>query len=181
MARPFVVPGEGGGVMKNTHPLPGIPGPKTDAFYAELKDHLDVAARVCAEAGRDDRAWEAISCELSAVAEFCAAADTYNFSVSAAEGDETEPRTRRCWAEGETWYGVRPHAWARSLTELKQGVMNAVSNGETDPSVLVAVPPPGVSPSTVRKAIAQLKTSGVLAEGSDGRLVAVQATGRGPR
>lgn len=167
--------------MANNHLLKTIPSPKTGAFYAELRAHLDVALRTCTESDRDDRAWEAVCCELSAIAEFCAAADTYNYSLSEAEGDETEPRTRRCWTEGETWYGVRPYAWARSLTELKRGVMSAVSNGETDPSVLVAVPPPGVSPSTVQKAIDQLKTSGVLAEGSDGHLVVVRAAGRGAR
>ena len=167
--------------MASTHPLKTIPGPKTDAFYAGLKDHLDVALRMCTEPSRDDRAWEAVSCELSAIAEFCAAADVYNYTLSEAEGDETGPRTRRCWMEGETWYGVRPHAWARSLTRLKQGVVNAVSNGETDPVVLVTAPPPGVSPSTVQKAIDQLKTAGVLAEGLDGRLVAVRAAGGGPR
>lgn len=167
--------------MKSTHPLPGVPSPKAAAFYAELKDHLDLASRLCSEESRGDNTWLAVSCELSAIAEFCAAADAYNFSVSAAEGDEPEPRTRRCWTEGETWYGVRPHARARSLTELKRGVVNAVSSGETDPSVLIAVPPPGVSPSTVQKAIGQLKTSGVLAEGSDGRLVAVRAAQGGTR
>nr|DAF28604.1 MAG TPA: hypothetical protein [Caudoviricetes sp.] len=167
--------------MKSTHPLPGVPGPKTSKFYQELKDHLDVASRLCAEENRSDSSWLAVSCELSVIAEFCAVADGYNYSVSVAEGDEPEPRTRRCWTEGEDWYGVRPHAWARSLAELKRGVVNAVSNGETDPSVLVTVPPPGVSPSVVQKAIDQLKTSGVLAEGSDGRLVVVRAAGRGPR
>lgn len=165
----------------NTHPLKTIPGPKTNAFYAELRAHLDVALRMCTESSSDDRAWEAISCELNAIAEFCAAADVYNYSLSEAEGDEPEPRTRRCWMEGETWYGVRPYAWARSLAELKRGVMSAVLNGETDPSVLVAVPPPGVSSSTVQKAVDQLKTSGVLAEGSDGHLVVVRAAERGPR
>ena len=167
--------------MANNHPLKTIPGPKTDAFYAALRDHLDLASRLCAEENRGDITWLAVSCELSAIAEFCAAADAYNFSVSAAEGDEPEPRTRRCWTEDETWYGARPYAWARSLAELKRGVMGAVLNGETDPSVLVAVPPPGVSPSTVQKAIDQLKTAGVLAEGSDGHLVIVQAAGGGPR
>lgn len=161
--------------MANNHPLPSIPSPKTNAFYAELKDHLDLASGLCSEESQGDNTWLAVSCELSALAEFCAVADAYNFSVSVAEGDEIEPRTRRCWTEGETWHGVRPHAWARSLTELKRGVVNAVSNGETDPSVLVAVPPPGVSPSTVQRAIDQLKTSGVLAEGSAGHLVVVRA------
>lgn len=160
--------------MRSTHPLPSIPGPKTSRFYRELKDHLDIASRLCAEENRSDNSWLAVSCELSAIAEFCAAADMYNYSVSAAEGDEPEPRTRRCWAEGEDWHGVRPHAWARSLTELKRGVVGAVSNGETDPSVLVTAPPPGVSPSTVQKAIDQLRSSGVLAEDSDGRLVLVR-------
>lgn len=174
------MPGEEGD-MKRTHPLLSVPGPKTGAFYAELKDHLDLASRLCAEESRGDNTWLAVSCELSAVAEFCAVADAYNFSVSAAEGDEPESRTRRCWTEGETWHGVRPHAWARSLTELKRGVVNAVSSGETDPSVLIAVPPPGVSPSMVQKAIGQLKASGVLAEGSDGHLVAVRATEMGAR
>lgn len=167
--------------MVNNHPLKTIPGPKTDAFYAALRGHLDLASRLCAEESRGDTTWLAVSCELSVIAEFCAAADVYNFSVSAAEGDEPEPRTRRCWTEGETWYGVRPYARARLLTELKQGVMSAVLNGEADPSVLVTVPPPGVSSSTVQKAIDQLKTSGVLAEGSDGRLVVVQAAGEGSR
>ena len=167
--------------MVNYHPLKTIPSPKTNAFYAALKDHLDVALRMCTEPSGDDRAWEAISCELSAIAEFCAAADVYNYSLSEADGDEPEPRTRRCWMEGETWYGVRPYAQARSLAELKQGVMCAVLNGETDPSVLVAAPPPGVPLSTVQKAIDQLKTSGVLAEGSDGHLVVVRAAGRGSR
>lgn len=167
--------------MANNHPLKTIPGPKTNAFYAELKDHLDLASRLCSEENRGDNTWVAVSCELSAIAEFCAAVDKYNFSVSAAEGDEPEPRTRRCWTEGETWHGVRPHAWARSLTELKRGVVNAVSNDETDPSVLVAVPPPGVSPSTVQKAIDQLKASGVLAEGSDGHLVVARAVEGGAR
>lgn len=167
--------------MANNHPLPSIPGPKTDAFYAKLKDRLDLASELCAGENRGDNTWLAVSCELSVIAEFCAAADAYNFSVSAAEGDEPKPRTRRCWIKGETWHGVRPHAWARSLTELKRGVVNAVSNGETDPSVLVAAPPPGVSPSMVQKAIDQLKTSGVLAEGSDGRLVVVRAAVRGSR
>lgn len=161
--------------MKRAHPLPSVPGPKTAAFYAELKAHLDSVSRLCSEESRGDNTWLAVSCELSAIAEFCAAADVYNFSVSAVEGDETEPRTRRCWIEGETWHGVQPHPQARSLMELKRGVMNAVSNGETDPTVLVAVPPPGVSPSAVQKAIGQLKTSGVLAEDSDGRLVLVRA------
>lgn len=161
--------------MKSTHPLSCVPGPKTDAFYAELKGCLDLASRLCSEESRGDNTWLAVSCELSAIAEFCAAADTYNFSVSAAEGDEPEPRTRRCWIDGETWHGVRPHAWARALTELKRGVVNAVSNGETDPTVLITVPPPGVSPSAVQKAIGQLKTSGVLAEDSEGRLVLVRA------
>lgn len=165
--------------MANNHPLKTIPGPKTNEFYAELKDLLDQASGLCAEENRGDITWLAVSCELSAIAEFCAAADAYNFSVSAAEGDEPESRTRRCWVEGETWYGVRPCARARSLTELKRGVVNAVLDGETDPAVLVAVPPPGVSPSTVQKAIDQLKTSGVLAEGSDGHLVAVRGTERG--
>lgn len=160
--------------MKSTHPLRTIPGPKTDAFYAELRDHLDLVSRLCVEGSRDDNTWLAVSCELSVIAEFCAAADAYNFSVSAAEGDEPEPRTRRCWIEGETWHGVRPHAYARSLTELKRGVVNAISSGEADPSVLVAVPPPGVPSPTVQKAIDQLKTSGVLAEDSEGRLVLVR-------
>ena len=167
--------------MENNHPLKTIPGPKTNLFYAELKDRLDLASRLCTEESRGDNTWLAVSCELSAIAEFCAAADAYNFSVSAAEGDEPESRTRRCWIEGETWYGVRPYAWARSLTELKRGVVNAVLNGETDPTVLVAVPPPGVPPSTVQKAIDQLKTSGVLAEGSDGHLVAARAVEKGTR
>lgn len=167
--------------MANNHSLKTIPGPKTNAFYAELKDRLDLASRLCAEENRGDNTWLAVSCELSAIAEFCAAADMYNFSVSAAEGDELEPRTRRCWTEGETWYGARPYARARSLTELKRGVMGAVLSGETDPSVLVAAPPPGVSPSTVQKAIGQLKTSGVLAEGSDGHLVVVRAAEKGTR
>lgn len=167
--------------MTNNHPLPGIPGPKTNAFYAALREHLDLASGLCSEESRGDTTWLAVSCELSAIAEFCAAADVYNFSVSAAEGDEPKPRTRCCWTEGETWHGVRPHAWARSLTELKRGVVNAVLGGETDPSVLVAVPPPGVSPSAVQKAIDQLKTSGVLAEGSDGRLVVVRGAEGGPR
>lgn len=167
--------------MRNTHPLPSVLSPKTNAFYAALKTHLDLVSRLCVEGGRDDTTWLAVSCELSAIAEFCAAADVYNFSVSAAEGDEPEPRTRRCWIESETWHGVRPSARARSLMELKRGVVNAVSDGETDPSVLVAVPPPGVSPSTVQKAIDQLKTSGVLAEGSDGHLVVVRAAGKGLR
>lgn len=161
--------------MRGTHPLPGVPGPKTSKFYQELKGHLDVASRLCAEENRSDDSWLAVSCELSAIAEFCAVADGYNYSVSVADGDEPEPRTRRCWVEGEGWYGVRPHARARSLAELKQGVMNAVSDGETDPSVLVTVPPPGVSPSTVRQAIDQLKASGVLAETSDGSLVLARA------
>lgn len=161
--------------MKHSHPLPSIPGPKTNAFYKKLKEHLDLASRLCAEESRGDNTWLAVSCELSAVAEFCAVADSYNFSVSAAEGDTPEPRTRRCWIENETWYGARPYAQARSLMELKRGIMNAVSDGETDPSVLVTAPPPGVSPSTVQKAIDQLKTAGVLAEGSDGHLVLVRA------
>lgn len=157
--------------MRSTHPLLGIPSPKTSKFYQELKDHLDIASRLCAEENRSDNSWLAVSCELSAIVEFCAAADKYNYSVSEAEGDEPEPRTRRCWVEDEDWYGVRPHAWAKSLAELKRGIVNAVSNGETDPSVLVTAPPPGVSSSTVQKAIGQLRSSGVLAEASDGRLV----------
>ena len=160
--------------MTNSHPLKTIPGPKTSKFYQVLKDHLDIASRLCEEESRSENSWLAVSCELSAIAEFCAAADAYNFSVSVAEGDELEPRTRRCWGEGETWYGVQPHAHARSLAELKRGVVNAVSSGETDPSVLVTVPPPGVSPSTVQKAIDQLRTSGVLAEDSEGRLVLIR-------
>lgn len=157
--------------MKSTHPLPGIPAAKTSKFYKELKEHLDLASRLCMEESRSDNSWLAVSCELSAIAEFCAAADRYNYSVSVADGDEPEPRTRRCWTEGEDWYGVRPHAWAKSLSELKTGIVNAVSNGETDPSVLVTAPPPGVSPSTVDRAIGQLRSSGVLAETSDGSLV----------
>lgn len=157
--------------MKSTHPLPDIPAAKTSKFYKELKEHLDLASRLCAKESRSDNSWLAVSCELSAIAEFCAAADRYNFSVSVAEGDEPEPRTRRCWTEGETWHGVQPHPQARSLSELKAGIVSAVSNGETDPSVLATVPPPGVASSTVAKVIGQLRSSGVLAETSDGSLV----------
>ena len=167
--------------MANNHPLKTIPGPKTDEFYSALREHLDVAARMCTEGGRDDRAWAAISCELSALAEFCAAADVYNYALSEAEGDETEPRTRRCWVEGETWYGVRPHAWARTLAELKRGVVNAVKRGVGDPAVLMLAPPPGVPSGEVEKAIGQLKRAGVLAEGSGGRLVIAPTTKGGSR
>ena len=160
--------------MKSTHPLPSIPAPKTSKFYKELKEHLDLASRLCAKESRSDSTWFVVSCELSAIAEFCAAADVYNFSVSAAEGDETEPHTRRCWMEGETWYGVRPYPAARSLTVLKRGVVNAVSNGEMDPAILAAAPPPGVSRDMVVEAVDQLRKSGVLAEDSDGRLVLVR-------
>lgn len=167
--------------MANNHPLKTIPGPKTDEFYSALREHLDVAARMCVEGGRDDRAWAAISCELSAIAEFCAAADVYNYALSEAEGDETEPRTRRCWMVGETWYGVRPYAGARSLAELKRGVVNAVNCGVGDPEVIAAAPPPGVPSGVVEKAIGQLKRAGVLAAGSDGRLVVAPTTKGGSR
>ena len=167
--------------MVNTHPLETIPSPKTDEFYSVLREHLDVAARMCAEGSRDDRAWAAVSCELSAIAEFCAAADVYNYALSEAEGDETVPRTRRCWMADEAWYGVRPHAWARSLAELKRGVVNAVKRGVSDPAVLEAAPPPGVPSSEVEKAVRQLKRAGVLVEGLDGRLVIAPTTKGGLR